>query len=106
MTELEFAAISALQFVTYLPGSWDKRFVRDMASKPRDYELSEKQRDCLLEKLHRYRRQIKNWQGFYNPLKEKIQFRRKGLAVLGGTTGQPQPQPTDAVLGGQHGISN
>ena len=42
-----------------LPGSWDKRFVRDLKAKPDDYELSEKQADALASLWHRYRRQ---WQ--------------------------------------------
>lgn len=53
--------IDALARVTYLPGSADKRFARDMAARKAinpDYEMSERQRAYLRRLVHRYRRQI------------------------------------------------
>lgn len=60
MTEEQKAAITALRRCTFPPASFDKRFVRGLAERM-DADpaaaLSQKQSDCLMEKLHRYRRQ-------------------------------------------------
>jgi len=47
--------------VTYLPGSFDKRFARDMAALAMETEpqITEKQAALLVEKIHRYRRQLR-----------------------------------------------
>lgn len=65
MTIEERRAICLLTRCTFLPASYDKRFVRDMAQKLQaeiDHEenivvLTECQHACLLGKLHRYRAQ-------------------------------------------------
>lgn len=46
--------------ITYLPGSWDKRFARSLAEKARqdDATLSARQRDQMHRMAHRYRRQL------------------------------------------------
>lgn len=63
MTPRQKAIIRDLSRCTFLPGSFEKRFVRDMATKPDDYELSEKQAAFLDKTHHRYREQIMNhWQ--------------------------------------------
>ena len=60
MTQEQKQMLAALRNCTFLPGSYDKRFVNDMSNKAEDYELSDKQA-VFLEKLHhRYRRQIGN----------------------------------------------
>ena len=43
--------------VTFLPGSFDKRFARNVQSQNC---ITEKQADCLEKMYHRYRRQIPN----------------------------------------------
>lgn len=62
MTEHEKTTISGLGLnVTYLPGSFDKRFARDMYAILKNnpnYELTEKQRKYIFIMLKRYRRQI------------------------------------------------
>lgn len=58
MEQYQRDMINELRACTFLPGSYQKRFVRDMSTKPDDYELSEKQA-AFLEKLHyMYREQI------------------------------------------------
>lgn len=60
MTSRQKAIIRDLNRCTFLPGSYEKRFVRDMATKPDDYELSEKQAAFLDKVHHRYREQIQS----------------------------------------------
>ena len=51
----------ALEACSFLPGSWDKRFARNMAAKSRHApagDFTEKQRVHLIRLAHRYRRQI------------------------------------------------
>lgn len=62
LTAEQLRAIRLLSRCTFLPASWDKRFVRDMVAKANDPEpvpLTERQHRCLMEKVHRYRRQHK-----------------------------------------------
>lgn len=56
LTAEEAQAIQALQRVTYLPGSWDKRFARDVSYLT---TITEKQAAQVRRLVHRYRRQIK-----------------------------------------------
>jgi hypothetical protein len=60
--DLESAAMRAIGpgNVTYLPGSFDKRFGRNMAAlaEAEEYALSERQRWLLWRMVWRYRRQI------------------------------------------------
>lgn len=58
MTDHEQYAVTALSWVTYAPGSWDKRFARSLLEKPRNESLSRKQRDQLWRLVHRYREQL------------------------------------------------
>lgn len=52
--------IHAMQFVTFLPASFDKRFFKGVSSQVAEgKELSEKQRAYLIEIFTKYRRQIK-----------------------------------------------
>jgi hypothetical protein len=67
ITERDKLLISGLAGCTFLPGSWDKRFVKamygyDSVERKIIYptEITEKQRGCLEELYHRYRRQIPN----------------------------------------------
>lgn len=58
MSEDQHIKIEALNQCSFLPGSYQKRFVRDMGMRPMDYELSEKQ-TAYLDKLYwQYRKQI------------------------------------------------
>lgn len=50
--------IRGLRTVSMLPGSWDKRFVRDMYFSKPDYNLSEKQIACIYGLLYKYRAQL------------------------------------------------
>lgn len=54
----ERIAIEALARCSFLPGSWDKRFARDMAATAEDYRLTAKQRQCLWKMAWKYRRQM------------------------------------------------
>lgn len=59
MTDDEKRAALALEKCTYLPGSFEKRFARDMAGIARGTaEITVKQRGWLWKQVHRYRRQI------------------------------------------------
>lgn len=58
MTKAEFGLIWCLSGCSFLSGSFEKRFVRDMVTKSLDYELSEKQLVYLMYLRHRYRKQL------------------------------------------------
>ena len=61
MTSEEIEISKALNICTYLPGSYEKRFARAMASIAEynpSYDLTEKQRVWLYKQLKRYRKQI------------------------------------------------
>lgn len=59
MTPDEIHIISKLTLVRFLPASWAKRFVKDIASvaKP-ETELSEKQSEWIYRLLYTYRKQV------------------------------------------------
>lgn len=60
MTSEQYSKVRALGMCTYLPGSYQKRFIGDMTTKTIEYELTEKQ-SVFIEKLYwQYRRQINN----------------------------------------------
>ena len=50
--------IQRLRQCTFLPGSWEKRFVRSLADKQPPYQLTPKQREWLGKLAHRYRKQL------------------------------------------------
>lgn len=50
MTDYQWALIRALAKCTFYPGSFDKRFMHDLAEKPKTAELSEKQ-DLQLRRI-------------------------------------------------------
>ena len=57
MTDNEWYMISLLfKQCTFIPGSFDKRFVRDIHANP-NATLSDKQHACLERLFYRYRRQ-------------------------------------------------
>ena len=47
MSDDEYSTIQELSTCKFLPGSWQKRFVRKLAAQPRDYALSTKQREIV-----------------------------------------------------------
>lgn len=55
MTETERVLAQALAGCSFLPGSWDKRFVHDMAARS---TVTEKQAWALLSVAWKYRRQL------------------------------------------------
>lgn len=60
MTDDQYQKAQELSHVTFLPGSFDKRFTRSVASKPKEGTLTEKQAILLEQMYHRYRKQIPN----------------------------------------------
>jgi hypothetical protein len=61
MTPAERQIALALARCTFLPGSWQKRFARDMAAMAThapDHPLSERQTAWLIRLAHTYRRQL------------------------------------------------
>ncbi len=61
MTEDQILVAQALERCTMLPGSFEKRFVRDMAARSRLREpqaLTDKQASLLVALRHRFRRQL------------------------------------------------
>lgn len=64
-TDAEREAIRAISpaRVTYLPGSPDKRFARDIQYQATTTgNITERQAEYLRRLLHRYRRQIRGWE--------------------------------------------
>jgi hypothetical protein len=51
--------INALARCTMLPGSWDKRFVRDLQAFPDGCRITPRQAEMISKLLHRYRRQLR-----------------------------------------------
>lgn len=49
--------VDALVRCTFLPGSWDKRFVHDM-SRLGESKMTGKQADSIIRLVHKYRRQL------------------------------------------------
>lgn len=87
MTEKERDCCLAIEFpnVNYVPGSWSKRFSRDMAAKARDVfwdqkALTERQRESLLRTMVRFRRQI--------PDKELVGWAKRELEAIERATRQ------------------
>lgn len=60
MTPRQRAILRDLARCKFYPGSFEKRFVHDLNSRPDDYPLSEKQAAFLDKTHHRYREQIQN----------------------------------------------
>lgn len=63
MTNDEIIICSHFSHVTFLPGSFDKRFANNLcalANSNPDKELSEKQKEWCYRLLYKYRRQIPN----------------------------------------------
>lgn len=61
MKQSEASIATVLSRCSFLPGSWDKRFCRDMAfiaEHSREVELSEYQNSNLLRLAWKYRRQL------------------------------------------------
>lgn len=58
MEAKERSKLRGLSFCTMLPGSYEKRFVRELVSKPSGYELSPNQKRMLDVLYWRYRGQI------------------------------------------------
>lgn len=58
MTEVDYKTIQALAKCSFTPGSWNKRFVRDLAQYPPEKELSEKQQAALARVAWHYRQQL------------------------------------------------
>ncbi len=58
MTDQQFAMLAALISCTFGTGSREKRFVRDMASQSKEYELTARQDWYLRRIYYRYRVQL------------------------------------------------
>jgi hypothetical protein len=60
MTETEKDMLHRLSRCTFLPGSWEKRFVRNLhfTARSKKPTISPKQREWLVEIAYRYRNQI------------------------------------------------
>lgn len=61
-TEQQIALMLSPEHVTYLPGSWAKRFARALAYQAKNDEpcITEKQAEWLRNLAHKYRRQVPN----------------------------------------------
>ena len=58
MTDTDYKTIQALARCSFQPGSWVKRFVRDLAAMPVDTVLSDKQLAALNRTAWHYRKQL------------------------------------------------
>lgn len=72
MTELEKKIANSLQFCSFLPGSFDKRFVKQLHIWA-DRDMTEKGRAYMLNLLYKYRRQIPD----YTTLKSELSKQNK-----------------------------
>ncbi len=76
MSEEQMVKLKLLSRCTFQPGSWPKRFVRDMSSKPDDYEPSVHQAFQIDKLYYKYRRQI----GAMWDVKDKPAFEDPGMS--------------------------
>lgn len=77
MTATEWKIANSLINCTFLPGSYDKKFVQQLGNwKDRDMTL--KGRLKMIELLHKYRRQIPD----YEKLQSKIKIETDSLTSL------------------------
>jgi hypothetical protein len=58
MTPEQHQALQRLARCRILPGSWDKRFIRGLASMPVEHVLTARQAEVLDKLTHKYRRQL------------------------------------------------
>ena len=61
MTTAEIEISISFNRVTFLPGSWDKRYARQWANQAESnpaYELTDKQSEWIYRLLYKYRRQL------------------------------------------------
>lgn len=58
MSEEDYRNLKRLSRCTFLPGSYEKRFVRNMLSVSQETVLTSKQKDYLNHLVHRYRKQL------------------------------------------------
>ena len=58
MTNIEIVIVNRLQRCRFLPGSFDKRFVNNIAAYNVEHELTENQHKYLFSLVYKYRRQI------------------------------------------------
>lgn len=58
MSDLEFETIQRLNRCRFLPGSWQKRFVRSLGTKPIAIELSTEERDLLWRVARSWAKQL------------------------------------------------
>jgi len=84
MTATEIKVANALLQCTFLPGSFDKRFVKQLPNW-QDREMTEKGRAMMLKLFQKYRRQIRNYEELLlevYPDSFSIQFDMFGDAVI------------------------
>ena len=75
--------LAALRFCSFLPGSFDKRFIRELAEYVQNVapEITEKQEACLRKMACKYRRQTK--QTWPDPAVPALNI--KGKEITNGT---------------------
>ncbi len=92
MTDEHYRWIRQLAGVKWAPATWSKRFVGDLASKPKEYELSSKQIEALTRLAYRYRRargepDMPRPEGYLTPQEEAaIEADRRKLADWNAAT--------------------
>ncbi|MEW6775370.1 MAG: hypothetical protein AB1405_03710 [Bdellovibrionota bacterium] len=91
MTQLEIQTAQALAGCRFCPGSWEKRFARDMVARSTlapEKELSDSQREWLFYVAWRYRTQIRNNHKRYDlPVPEGMIAKEKPA--------RPAPRPNE-----------
>lgn len=76
-----FDALQALRYCRFLPGSFDKRFVRDLSSLPSDAPLTERQMAQVERLVVHFRTQLARM-GYVAPMDlQQAHFDRKRLAL-------------------------
>lgn len=58
MTKLQLQMVKELSRCSFAPATAEKRFVRNLATKPKDYKLSERGLIYLAKIHYRFRKQI------------------------------------------------
>ncbi len=70
MTTAEWTAACRLSECSFLPGSFDKRFVRQLRSK-KDKEMTDKGRKFMLTLLTKYKRQLPHHEELSNAIRRE-----------------------------------
>lgn len=97
MDAMHYEALQALSRCRFLPGSWDKRFVRNLSGLPTEADLTEKQIAQIERLVVRFRNQLAR-HGYVAPIElagayyDRVRLAPVPNAVKYAWVGEPSPE--------------